>query len=455
MARSSSLSTVNLPLAAPGLRLLLLIPVILAALGGWFSTRWYLGNTIAEAATTGETPSIDLARLAVRWAPSDSFVHWRLGVMAQKEFSASNLEDTVRTFEAAVRHSPNDFRYWDELGRALESAGDSEGAERALRRATDLAPSYSYPRWHFGNALLRAGKLEEAFPHLFRAAEANDALWPQVLNLAWQAYDEDVDRIANEACKDPAVRTGFAIYLVGLKRFDDAVRLWKTLSSAERQKLGDEGRGLRKALFEAKQFHAALDITRDLETLAGGEVPVAETISNGGFESGLVLPVAKSFGWTIASSVSAQISLNYHAHRGQHSLRIVFSAPGKLDRINVSQTIVVQPNTQYHFECYARTEKLNSASTTVILIVDAADQAVLATSTPLPTGTKDWQRFALDFKTKNSQAITILIGRLPCSVGDVCPMFGTVWYDDFNLERGSGGPVRTPGAGEGNNPTNR
>lgn len=453
MPHSSSPSTIGIPLTAPGLRLLLLIPVILAGIGGWLSVRWYLGNTISEVASTGETPNMGLTRMAARWAPADSFVHWRLGVLTQRDFNASNLEASVPEFEEAVRLSPNDFRYWDELGRALETAGDAAAAETALRRSTELAPAYSYPRWHFGNVLLREGKLEEAFPQLFRAAQANGQLWPQVLNLAWQAYDQDVDRIATEACKEPSVRTAFAIYLVGVRRFDDAVRLWRTLSLDDRIQLSAAGRELRRVLFEAKQFRAALEVTRDIEA---DELPEPELFSNGGFEKRMILPVSKSFGWTISSSAQAQISINNFAHSGQHSLRVVFSATNRLDRINASQTIVVQPNSRYHFECYARTEKLNSASTPVIVILDAAEGTALSYSAPLPAGTNDWQRIALDFNTKNSDAITVIIGRLPCSVGDVCPLFGTVWYDDFNLQPGGGSRRAGPGnSGEANNAANR
>jgi hypothetical protein len=437
MPQSSSPDIVNIPLAAPGLRLLLLIPIILAALGGWFSVRWYLGNTISEVATTADTPNIDLARVATRWAPSDPFVHWRLGAMSEREFSANNLADTVREFENAVRLSPNDFRYWDELGRALESSGDQAAAETALRRSTDLAPAYSYPRWHLGNVMLREGKLSDAFPHLFLAAQTNTQLWPPVLNLAWQAYDHDVDRIANEACKDPSVRTTFATFLVSANKFDEAVRLWKTLSPSDRAQLNTAGQALRKALFDARQFRAALEITRDIDR--DSELPVAEQFSNGDFEKGITIPSNKSFGWTISSGVSAQISINNQAHSGHHSMRIVFSAPNKLDRVNASQTIVVRPNTQYHFECYARTERLNSASTPVIMVLDAADGAPLAISKPVPAGTNDWQKVSLDFKTKTNDGITIVIGRLACSVGDICPIFGAIWYDDFTLQRGSSG----------------
>ncbi len=435
MSLANSPATFTLPLPRLGARVFLLAPLCLALVGGWYSARWYFAQTISEVATTGDAPNLDLAKVAVRWAPDDPFVHWRLGVLEQKNFNASALEDAAHEFEIAVRLAPADFRYWDELGRALEAAGNPAGAEVALRRAVELAPNYYFPRWHLGNVLLREGKLEEAFPHLFRAADANPQLWPQVLNLAWQAYDGDVDRIANEACKEPTVRITFAIYLIGVQKYDDALRLWKALPAQTRVDLAANGRELRKALFDAKQFRLAFEITKDLEGSNAAEMKVDE-VSNGGFEQPVTIPTIKAFGWSIGNGVQAQISIGDIGHSGHHSMRIVFNASAKLDRINAWQTIAVQPNTHYYLEFYARTERLSSASTPVILIANTADAQPLATSVPLSTGTNDWQKFSVDFTTRANDAITISVSRLACSVGDVCPIFGTVWYDDFKLQRG-------------------
>src|SRR5688572_5075073 len=235
---SLSSSPASFEIRLPGsARLLMLIPALLAILVGGFCLRWQVGATVAEVATTGETPNLELARVAARWAPDDPFVHWRLGSVARRDCSASSIQETVREFEVAVRLSPNDFRYWEELGRALEMAGDRAAAEKALRRATFLAPNYYHPHWRLGNFLLRSNRYEEAFQHLFRAAGARAELWPQVINLAWQAFDGDVDRVANEAGNEPAVRVLFAWYLVGMKHYDDAMRLWETMTPDVQAKL--------------------------------------------------------------------------------------------------------------------------------------------------------------------------------------------------------------------------
>jgi hypothetical protein len=443
MSRSGPPAVKTISLGSGAARFLLIVPLLLAATWAWFAARWYVANVISEVVTTSDAPNVDLARVATRWGPADPFTHWSLGVVTQTEFSAAHVQETVRELELAVSLSPNDFRYWDELGRALEVSGDPAAAEKALRRSVDLAPDYYYPRWHLGNLLLREGKFEEAFSHLFRSAAANEELWPQVFNLAWQAYDQDVDRIANDACKKPSVRAMFTIYLVGVKRFDDAVRLWKTLSPGDHSELLARGQELRNALITAKRFRAAQEITRDVQP-GSSHLSGPEKLLNGGFEDALSLPTTQFFGWTIGSTAEAEISINNNGHNSGHSLQIVFNAPNKFERVNAAQTVVVQPNTQYHLEYFVRTDKLNSASPPVVIVIDTGDGNLLGASEAASPGTNDWKKISLDFKTTNSDGITIFIGRLPCSVSDICPLFGTAWYDDFVLQRsgvaGSNGP---------------
>jgi hypothetical protein len=96
--------------------------------------------------------------------------------------------------------------------------------------------------------------------------------------------------------------------------------------------------------------------------------------------------------------------------------------------------VPVKPNTEYEFECYVKTERLESAETPVIVIVNAADEGVLAGSSSAPSGNSNWQRIALSFKTGDkTDAIKVKMLRNSCPDSPVCPIFGTVWYDDFDL----------------------
>src|SRR5262245_48832456 len=116
MSRSGPESVKTISLESGVARLLLIFPLVCAALWGWFGARWYLANVSSEVVTTGDSPNVDLARMATRWGPGDPFTHWRLGIVAQTDFTATNIQETVRDFAFAVQLSPNDFRYWDEYG---------------------------------------------------------------------------------------------------------------------------------------------------------------------------------------------------------------------------------------------------------------------------------------------------------------------------------------------------
>ncbi|MDX6385223.1 MAG: hypothetical protein QOK48_2796 [Blastocatellia bacterium] len=435
--------TINL---GTSLRWLLVIPALLAILGGWMTVRWYVGNTIAEYAPDVTEGGLDMARMAVRWAPGDPLAHWRLGSFEEKVFSAENITAAVAEYQTAVRLSPNDYRYWMEFGRALESSGDRESGEKALRRAVELAPAYSHPRWHFGNLLLREGKYNEAFEQLGHAVESDNEMRRPVFDLAMQVFDGDVNEIAKVACVSPAARLQFANYLVKVDRADDAMRIWGALGAPDRTNQSELAKELEQALIDGKQFHAVLTIMRDLEPQLATAQP--EQLQNGGFESELTQSVRNTFNWRIEGRASMQAGLDAQAHGGQRSLRLSFRAPRSLEKIPVSQTVVVQPGAQYRLECYVRVGDLVSSSTPAVQVTDAVDGSVLGTSSPAPSGTSAWQQITLDFATNpKHDGITVGFYRAPCADGQICPIFGTIWYDDFNIKRndGPGAPRRDAG----------
>src|SRR2546430_13166042 len=194
----------------------------------------------------------------------------------------------------AVTLSPHDYRYWMELGRGLDATGDTGDAEKALRRAVELAPAYSHPRWYFGNMLLREGRLNEAFEQLRPAARNDDAMRPQVFSLAWQAFDKDVDAIVRVVCPSSLERIQFANYLISADAFDEAMRVWISISPAERKEQRALGEQLQQTLLDKKQFRRSLDVMRDLAA-AAARLPVAEQFWNGGLEDAALTPGVKPF----------------------------------------------------------------------------------------------------------------------------------------------------------------
>jgi hypothetical protein len=129
---------------------------------------------------------------------------------------------------------------------------------------------------------------------------------------------------------------------------------------------------------------------------------------------------------------------------GARSLRLVFNAADTLSFRNISQLVTVEPQTRYRLEYYVRTEDLKGTATLAVELVDAAqpDQRVVASPALKIGTTADWQAVALDFTTRaRMQAVTLRVVSVPCSSA-TCPIFGKVWYDNFNLQRLGGGVTK-------------
>ena len=415
------------------------ITAILALIGVavWssFVVRWYLGNTIAEYFVMDEN-SIEAAKRAESLAPRDPLTHWTLAGVLLKKLPPDQLTQVTSEYEEAVRLSPNDYRLWMALGLGLEQLGDTKRAEEALRQATALAPSYVYPHWYLGNLLLRTDSYDEGFAELRRASDADPEFRPQLFNLAWQVYNPDFDALKIAVGSTAEARAGLALYLFGLQRFEDGLRLWNSLNESEKRANSSAGFSIVSSLTGAQRFHDAMHVWNELAPDESSRAST-ERIMDGGFEADITHGPEAVFGWQVKQASQMQIGIDpSHAHTGVRSLRLLFQVRSRLDSINVSQLVPVVANTQYDFEYYVKTEKLQSGSTPVIQLTDAGDKSVLAYSEAAGTGDNDWKRVATSFKTgPNTQAVMVKIMRGVCDDTPVCPIFGMMWYDDFRFQR--------------------
>lgn len=409
--------------------------VVLAMFASWFVVRWYLGNTLAEYFSP-ESRRLETAQMAAAWAPKDPLPHWRLGNVIQTELPPDQISQVVAEYEKAVSLSPTDYRYWMALGEAQEQAGDFEKAEKSLREAVKLAPAYAYPRWILGNLLLRTDRYSEAFLELRTASEANPELQSQLFNFDWQINKDDFEALKSAIGNTPGMRAQFSSYLIKRSRFEEGLRLWNSLTEVEKRENRPSADLIIADLINAKHFHQAMDVWNDVAPGTSYRAELGK-IGDGGLEGNLAHGPGALFGWQVQSASQLQIGIDARVgHSGNHSLRLFFQVRSHIENIDVSQLVPIAPNTQYDFECYVQTERLESASTPIVAIVDAADEnKVLASSTAALSGSNSWQRIALLFKTAaNTEAVKLKVYRPGCPDQPVCPIFGTVWYDDFDLK---------------------
>jgi tetratricopeptide (TPR) repeat protein len=414
-------------------RVLLAIAVVAALVFAWFSVRWLVGNMLAEL-TSVEQPNVrDVAEFARRLAPADPLPVWLAANIELQDFTDEGAERSVNMLEDVVRRSPYDYRWWIELGRAKEQAEDAAGAEAAFRRALDLAPEYTFARWQFGNFLLRQGRTEEAFAELRRTTEKSAVYREQVFSLAWDYFDKDPERLESLAANTPDVRANLALFYAVRGSSKDSLRMWNSLTDDQKIEHLPTARVIAQGLHDKKFFRQALEFAK--QTGIDAEA-TQETVSNGGFEHSLGKPEDTLFGWRLLRT-DGRVDIGTDSSikkEGSRSLKVAFRTYTRLDFNYLGQVVTTEPSTRYRLSYWVRTETLRSGGTPFIEILNGMDDTIIAASSPIAAGTADWLQVTIDFTTpENCEGIVIRTSRAYC--GEECPIVGTLWFDDFVLQR--------------------
>lgn len=428
---------VHVDVRNPVVRIVLVLLLLAAVVWSYFAVRWYIGNTLAEYFNPAPT-DFKVANMAVEFAPRDPLTHWRLAQVSQKLLPLDQQAHAIAEYERAVTLSPNDYRFWMALGTAHEQIGDSAKGEQALKRAVALAPSYSYPRWYLGNLLLRSGRYEEAFKELRLAAEADADLEPQQFNFLWAIYSDNLDALKMAMGEGSERRARFALYLLNRQRYDDGLRVWDSLSGDEKKTNRELGNSMVANLLIVRRYHDAMKVWNDIATNERYRAEL-DHIFDGSFEDAINYGPEMVFAWQVKGAPQLEIGIDpTKSNGGARSLRLVFQVRSNLESLDISQLIPVATNSEYDFEYYFTTDKLESGSAPMVQVIDAYSAQLLASSEQAPSGSAPWTRVGLSFKTsEKTEAVMLKVVRQKCSDEEtpICPIFGSIWYDDFSIKR--------------------
>lgn len=393
--------------------------VIIAA---FFSAKWGFAHTLALRAD-----SIEVAEMAVAFGPDDPQTHYTAAVLFDKTFDSADAARALLEMERAVELSPFNYNLRLELAGSRFAAGDTAGAEAELRKAAELAPHYARVRWALGNGLLRAGQYDEAFEEMRLAVAADPKYASPAATAALQMFDGDVARVQGMLGGSPELNFAFASLLAGDKLFDDAGRVWSSISEDARADLEPKAVDRLFATFvTAKQFRRALSVRPNGATIGN--------VKNGSFEESIRPNDTKLFDWEITAGTMPKAALSDTEKRaGNFSLLLVYAAPdGKIDR-QVSQTVAVEPGDSYIFEAFYRTN-ISSGPGLKIKILNAMDASLIA---ELSAGemSNDWKNMRTTFTVPEStDGIIIRIVPNKCTSSN-CGISGNFWLDDVTLLR--------------------
>ncbi|HEX7313482.1 MAG TPA: tetratricopeptide repeat protein [Pyrinomonadaceae bacterium] len=388
----------------------------------WASLRVGAARFVAEHAL--RTRDARGAELASGLAPTDADAHFaRAWLLSQAGDSAGAL----RSYERALALRPRDHVLWLEAGKERERAGDAAGALASLREAVRLAPYYARPRWQLGNALLRAGRLEEARTELRRAAESDRTLYPNFIEAEWHASGGDPSAFVRNSSHRTNAETIAVVKL--LIREGEARAGLNALRESGAQLTTEERRALVADFVVAGEFKGAYEVWSEGRGAAG-------SLNDGGFEEG-TRSDEEGFGWRFARDVrNVRLSLDADAPReGARSLKVEYAGASDAGAPAVSRLVAVEPGARYRLAFAARAKELVTGGPPYVEVVSAAKSGeTLAQSSSLSESTDGWQQLAVEFTAPEAAAVRVALKRRPCASAP-CPAFGAVWLDAFELRR--------------------
>jgi tetratricopeptide (TPR) repeat protein len=413
-------------------RIGLLVAIIFALFFLWLAARWQIGNMLAEFTSTTDPNVQPVADFSASLAPADPMANWFRASSERDIFTPEKLDASLKKYETVVRLAPYDYRWWIELGRAREQAEDVAGAEAAFLRAISLAPAYTYPHWQAGNFYLRQGETEKAFAELKKAAENNPVYRLQVFSTIWDYFDKDTARLEQLAGDAPGVRSDLALFYASKERAADALRVWDTLTPEQKKENESDAKIIAQALFEKRYFRSAIGFTREVGIETEAE---AEKFQNAGFESSIGREGDTYFNWKVIPTEKVDVRLDPSQKRsGNRSLRLAFNGFAAAQYYQTYQIVAVEPNAKYRLSFWLRTENLKSAGNPLIEIVNANDDRLIKNTEAFPGGSNEWQEMKIEFVAPpNAEGVQIRVGRAFC--GTQCPLFGSIWLDDFQISR--------------------
>ncbi|NNE67436.1 MAG: tetratricopeptide repeat protein [Pyrinomonadaceae bacterium] len=386
-----------------------------------------IGDSIAVSSAVPE-----VTEFAKTMSPGNPKPYFSSSSRLEQSFKNEDLQSAISDARIAISYSPGDFSGWLALGRLLERAGDLEGAEKALRRASELAPSFAAVQWSLGNLLLRKDKTEEAFKLIRSAAESDTKYAGPAASIAWDIHEGDMSKVKSSIGESGPVKTALAVYLSKQKRYSEALDIWKALSKQERTiTYLKEGKSIVTNLAAGKKFITAVRVAADLRP-AGALIPKVGQVTNGGFESPLEPERPEFFQWKIVQGRIPAIGIAVDEKRsGAKSLAVFFEGVMGKEFRTVSQTVALKGGRRYSLRVHYKSS-LKTDATVEWQVADTGGAGLLSQTDPIENNT-DWTTTQTTFSVPTeSDGVVVRLARSDCQRLR-CPIFGKVWFDDIEL----------------------
>ena len=395
-----------------------------------FCAAWY----IVTYGLTDDRLPIPLSALyaGANYLPNSPRIHARIAAGEMQGISR-DLNKAESHIRQAIELMPREYNYHLMLASILESQGNKEDAEKSYREALVLAPNYMEVNWRLANNLLRQNKIKESLDYFRFATNKNLSLLPNCYDLIWNVSNGDISALSGITNSSAKAQLMLAQYLARQTKFHEAAAIFRRVDREARQ-AEPESSLIISELVNANQLVLARELWGELLTIdATKPQPI---IWNGSFESS-ISPSLAQFDWMLRDNPYARTVIDpQEGKTGANSLRIYFLGKdtARIDG-EIKQILMLKPGKHYRLECQYKTRDLTTPMGPRIAITDLSSKNVIATSDPIPEGTRaGWQPIGFEFTAPvSSGAVLLQIQRIPQSGYDE-PSKGYLWFDDFTLK---------------------
>jgi tetratricopeptide (TPR) repeat protein len=379
------------------------------------------------AQRSASSSQIEGAEHAIRLVPDNAEFHELLGL--QLSASDQDYDRATTSFRNAVALNPNRARYWLDLAsvyQVTDSIGKQNDAVNSALRAEPNDPEVAAEAGLF---FLVAGDANRALPLFHLALAQNPDSAPSILPACWRET-QDASLILTRVIPDSAeLQLQFLALLTQQKETAAAQQVWQYLMAAHRAfqpQLSffyfDYLLNNRNVAGFEKDWRELAGVTPDLQAY----LPNDNLMVNASFE----LPLLNSgFDWRreAANHIAAGIDDSV-AHSGTHSLSLSYDGNSAYDA-GWKEFVPVQPNSEYEFSVWIKSENVTSSSGPRVAIADAYSGTNLALTDDV-LDTHPWQEMKTTLHVPaNTELIAVKIVRAPAEPR----IQGQVWIDDFRL----------------------
>lgn len=435
--------------------------IIVLALAGWagnFIIKNFLAASLVVYGQRDGNQSESL-NAAVGYAPANAEVLSARARYWLNQADPPRVAEAVADLRAAVQASPNDYRYWLELGKAYDANDQASDAEAAMLRATELAPRYFEARWALANLRLRAGKSEVSLEDFRQAVILSGSLYgnaepPPDRSATLNAYNAiagalgmNLGALRRITPPDSAAQAYLAEFLSSHDAMDQALEIWRRLPVEDSITYRTLVAQLTRELQAKNRFSEANAVWQKFSLAERFSAANSENnlITNGGFELAPLrekyaaeVDLGEGFDWVIRRHPEVRaVRSDLAARSGSFALHLSFNASMSAGFGEISQLIAVEPSQQYRLSYFVKTKNVPASPTETpfIGITDATNPALFNLNSVVPNGTNDWREQTITFsvpETTRGLRLTIHAPQLKTIDG---LRIAELWLDDFKLSQ--------------------